>query len=97
LRARGISKHRTTKVSPFELMYGHKVVLPLKISLNAIRFARQNGLSVDGYHDLMMDNIDEVSDNRMMALKEIEKDKFIITKACNKKVNAMSFQVGDLV
>jgi hypothetical protein len=27
------------------------------------------------YHDLMMDNIDEVTDVRLKALKEIEKDK----------------------
>jgi hypothetical protein len=45
------------------------------ISLNAIRFARQNDLTVSDYHDLMMDNIDEVTDKRLIASKEIEKDK----------------------
>jgi hypothetical protein len=52
--------------------------LPLEIrgiSLNAIRFARQNDLTVSDYHDLMMDNIDEVTDKRLIASKEIEKDK----------------------
>jgi hypothetical protein len=39
----------------------------------------------------MMDNIDEVTDNRMMALKKIEKDKLIVDKAYNKKVKAKSF------
>jgi hypothetical protein len=45
----------------------------------------------------MMDNIDEVTDKRMEALEEIEKDKRRVAIAYNKKVKAKSFQVGDLV
>jgi hypothetical protein len=45
----------------------------------------------------MMDNINEVTDKRVMALEEIEKDKIMIAKAYNKKVKAKSFKVGDLV
>ena len=44
-----------------------------------------------------MDNIDEVSDKRMQALKEIENDKLRVARAYNKKVRAKSFQVGELV
>ena len=44
-----------------------------------------------------MDNIDEVSDKRLQALKEIEKDKLQVARAYNKKVRAKSFQVGELV
>ena len=44
-----------------------------------------------------MDNIDEVSDKRLQALKEIEKDKFRVARAYNKKVRAKSFQVDELV
>jgi hypothetical protein len=43
-----------------------------------------------------MDNIDEVTDKRLVALGEIEKDKIMVSKAYNKKVNAKPFQVGDL-
>ena len=49
------------------------------------------------YYDLMMDNINEVSDKRMKALKEIEKDKLRMARAYNKKINIKSFYVGDLV
>ena len=45
----------------------------------------------------MMDNIDEESDKRLQALKEIEKDKLRVARAYNKKVRAKSFQVGELV
>jgi hypothetical protein len=61
LWAHRISKHRATKLSPFELVYGQEVILPMEVSLNAIRLARQNDLAVGDYHDLIMGNIDEVS------------------------------------
>jgi hypothetical protein len=60
------------------LVYGQKVVLLVEISLNAIRFVRQNDLTVGDYHDLMMDNIDAVTSKRVMALREIEEDKIMV-------------------
>ena len=45
----------------------------------------------------MMDNIDEVSDKWLQALKEIKKDKLRLARAYNKKVRAKSFQVGELL
>ena len=91
LWAHRISKHHATKVSPFELVHGQEVVFPVEIDLNAIRFARQNDLVIGDYHDLMMDNIDEVIDKRFVALREIRKDKIIVAKAYNKKIKAKSF------
>ena len=44
-----------------------------------------------------MDNIDEVTDKRLVALGEIEKDKIMVAKAYNKKVKAKSFRVRHLV
>jgi hypothetical protein len=97
LWAHRISKHSATKVSPFELVYGQEVVLPMEISLNAIRFARQKYLTVIDYYNSMMDNIDEVTDKRVIALGPIEKDKIMVARAYNKKVKAKSFQLRDLV
>jgi hypothetical protein len=45
----------------------------------------------------MMDNINEVTDKRIRALKEIEKDKDRVARAYNKKVRPKSLQVGELV
>jgi hypothetical protein len=75
LWAHRISRHGATKVTPFELVYGQEAVLPVEVNLNAYRLAKQNNLSAIVYHDLMIDNIDEVIDIRLKALKEIEKDK----------------------
>jgi hypothetical protein len=45
------------------------------VNLGAYRLAKQNDLSIDTYHALMMDNIDEVTDKRLEALEVFEKDK----------------------
>jgi hypothetical protein len=97
LWAHRISRHGATKVTPYELVYGQEAVLPIEVNLAALRFARQNDLSAKDYHDLMMDNIDEVADKRLMALQSIEKEKLRVAKIYNRKVRLKNFQVGDLV
>ena len=78
-------------------MYGQEALLPIEVNLDAYRLAKQNDLSIIDYYNSMMDNIDEVIDKRMKALKEIEKDKLRVARAYNKKVKDKSFQIGDLV
>ena len=95
--AHRISRHGATKVTLYELVYGQEAVLPVEVNLAALRFAQQNGLSAQDYHNLIMDNIDEVADKRLMALQAIEKEKLRVAKTYNKKVRLKEFQVGDLV
>jgi hypothetical protein len=89
LWAHRISRHGATRVTPFELIYGQEVILPGEVNLTAYMLAKQNELSTIDYHDLVMDNIDEVTDKGLQALKEIEKDKIRVARAYNK--------IGDLV
>ena len=72
LWAHRISRHGATKITPFELVYGQEAVLPVEVNLDVYRLAKQNDLSAVDYHDLMMDNIDEVTDKWLMALREIK-------------------------
>ena len=62
LWAHRISGHGSTKITPFELVYRQEAVLPIEVNLDAYRLAKQNDLSAVDYHDLMMDNIDELID-----------------------------------
>jgi hypothetical protein len=62
LWAHRISKHSTTKVTPFELIYRQEVILPVEVNLDALRIARQTKLSALDYHNLMLNRLDEVSD-----------------------------------
>jgi hypothetical protein len=97
LWAHRISKHSTTKVTPFELIYRQEVILPVEVNLDALRIARETKLSALDYHNLMLNRLDEVSDERVKVLGKIERDKLRVAKAYNKRVKEKSFQVRDLV
>jgi hypothetical protein len=54
-------------------------------------------LSAIDHHNLMLDRLDEVSDERENALGEIERDMLRVARAYNKRVSEKLFQVEDLV
>jgi len=49
LWAHRISRHGAAKVTPFELVYGQEVVLPVEVNLCAYRLAKQSDLSAVDY------------------------------------------------
>jgi hypothetical protein len=93
LWAHRISKHSAAKVTPFELVYGQEVILPVEVNLNDLRIALQNELSAVNYHNLIFNRLDEVLDKRINALGEIERDKFRVAKAYNKRVKENRFRL----
>jgi hypothetical protein len=97
LWAHHISKHSATKVTPFDLVYRQEAILPVEVNLDALRIAPQNELSAVDYHNLMLDRLDEVSDERVKALGEIERRMLRVARAYNKRVKEKLFQVGDLI
>jgi hypothetical protein len=97
LWAHRISRHGASKVTPFELVYGQEAMLPVEINLQTLWVVNQDDLSAEDYGNLMMDRADEVSECRLQALREIEREKLQFAKAYNKKVSEKSFQIGDLV
>jgi hypothetical protein len=86
-----IFKHSATKVSPFELVYAQEVILLVEVNLDALQIARQNELSTVNYHNLMLDKLDKVSDERIKILGEIERDKLRVVRAYNKRVKEKLF------
>jgi transposase InsO family protein len=93
LWAHCISKHIATKVTPFELVYGQEFVLPVEVNLDALWIARQNELSAVDYCSLMLNRLDEASDERVKALGDIERDKLRVARAYNKKVKENHFRL----
>jgi hypothetical protein len=63
----------------------------VEVNLDALRIAQQNELSVVDYHNLMLNRLDEASDERIKALGEIERDKLRVARAYSKKVKEKSF------
>jgi hypothetical protein len=61
-----------------------------------LRIARQNKFSAVDYHNLMHDGLDDVSDERIKALEEIERDKPRVARAYNKRVKKNHFRLGVL-
>jgi hypothetical protein len=49
-------------------------------------------LSAVDYHNLMLDRLDEVSDERVKVLGEIERDKLRVARAYNKRVKENHFK-----
>jgi hypothetical protein len=92
-----VSRHGATRVTPFELVFDQEAVLPVEVNLQGCRVAWQDDLSGEEYGELMMDRLDEVTEGRLEALKEIEKEKLQVARAYNRRVKEKSFQVGDLV
>jgi hypothetical protein len=63
LWAHRTSKDGATKVTPFELVYGQEVVLPIEVNLQSCRVAKQDLSSMSNYTKKMMEGIDDVSES----------------------------------
>jgi hypothetical protein len=84
-------------VTTFVLVYGQEAILPMEVNLDTLRIDRQDELSTVDYQNLMLDRLDEVSDERVNALGDIERHKLRVARAYNKRVKEKSFQVRDLI
>jgi len=67
--------HRSTKVSPYQLVYGHDAVLPWEVKTGSRRLSFQNQLVADDYATLMKDELDDLAGHRLKALISIEENK----------------------
>jgi hypothetical protein len=57
----------------------------------------QNNLIAKEYAALMNDNIEDLTELRLLSLERIKENKTKVARAYNKKVKLKEFQVGDLV
>ena len=53
--------HGSTKVSPYQLVYGHDAVLPWEIKTGSRRVSFQDQLVADDYATLMKDELDDLA------------------------------------
>jgi len=89
--------HGSTKVSPYQLVYGHDTVLPWEIKTGSRWVFSQDQLTADDYAILMKDELDDLAEHRFKALISIEENKKRVAKWYDKKVKAKEFADGDLV
>jgi len=89
--------HVSTKVSPYQLVYGHDAVLPWEMKTRSRRVSFQDQLAANDYATLMKDELDDLAEHRFRALMSIEENKKRAAKWYDKKVKAKEFADGDLV
>jgi len=89
--------HGSTKVSPYQLVYGHDAVLPWEIMTGSRRVSFQDQLVADDYATLMKDELDNLVGHRLRALISIEENKKRVARWYDKRVKAKEFTNGDLV
>ena len=65
------SKKLSINTTPFSLVYGHDAVLPVEVTVQSLRVARQNQLSHTDYGDAMMAKMDDLDEAQVAALNSI--------------------------
>ena len=89
--------HGATKMSPYQLIYGHEAVLPWELKIGSRRVTFQDQLTTDEYSSLMKDELEDVAGHRLNALINVEANKIRIARWYDKKVKVKAFAQGDLV
>jgi hypothetical protein len=86
-----MAPHGVTQTSPYELVYGHRAVLPWEMQSDSRRVVLQKDLSSKDYNDLMMNELEDLHMIGLKALENIEKNKMRVAKYYNKKVKVKQF------
>jgi hypothetical protein len=63
----------------------------VEVNLDVLQIARQNELLAVDYYNLMLDRLNEVSDEWVKTLCEIERDKLRVARPYNKRVKEKLF------
>jgi len=86
-------RQQSTKVSPYQLVYGHDAVLPWEIKAGSRQISFQDQLAADDYATLMTDELDDLAGHRLKALMSIEENKKWVARWYDKKVKVRSLQM----
>ena len=89
--------HCSSKVSPYQLVYGHDALLPWEIKTGSRQILSHDQLTTNDYATLMKDELDDLAGHQLRALISIEENKKRVAKWYDKKVKAKEFADGDLV
>ena len=67
--------HGATKLSPYQLVYGHEAILPWELRLGSRRVTFQDQLIADDYGALMKDGLEDLASHRLNALIMLKQTK----------------------
>lgn len=72
--------------TPFNLVYGQDVMLPVEINLQSLRIQRQNDMLKEDFWNLMFYKINDLDEKKLMALHNICRQKERVSRFFNKRV-----------
>jgi len=72
--------HGATKLSPYQLVYGHEAVLPWELKLDSRRVMFQDQLTADEYSALMKNELEDLAGHRLKSLVNVEANKARISR-----------------
>lgn len=87
----------STRTTPYALVYGHDVVLPIERAVNTLRVRSQPPLASVEYKAAMSQALDEIEQVRSDARGAILCNKEKNEQHYNRRVKLKSFALGDLV
>jgi hypothetical protein len=91
------SKRLSINTTPFSLVYGHDAVLPVEITIQSLRVAKQNQLSHIDYESDMMAEMEDLDEVQVSAFNSIILQKQKVIKSYNRRIRPKTFAIGDLV
>ncbi|KAF7138407.1 hypothetical protein RHSIM_Rhsim07G0159100 [Rhododendron simsii] len=91
------SKKEATNITPYMLVYGHDLVLPMEVTVKSARIAYQNGLTPADYTQVMLIELEDLDEVRLAALDHMLVQKKRVARSYYKHVRRKSFSEGDLV
>jgi hypothetical protein len=83
--------------TPFFLVYGCVVVLPLEIQIPSLRIALATKMTEADNDRLCLQELEALDEKQLQAQQRIELYQARISRAFNKKVKQRVIQKGDLV
>ncbi|KAL6324399.1 hypothetical protein AAG906_013003 [Vitis piasezkii] len=86
-----------TQATPYSLVYGVEVILPLEYQILSLRIAIHEGLTDEDNTKLRLQELEAIDEKQLEAQQCLECYQARLSRAFNKKVHLWSFQIGDLV
>jgi hypothetical protein len=83
-------------MTPYSIVYGGEVVLPLEVKIASLRVAIQEKLNEHELAKLHLKELDNLEE-KQLALQNLEAYQARMSRAFDKRVKRRSFKEGDLV
>ena len=87
----------STRETPFSLVYGMEVVLPVEVQIPSLRIIKDAYLDKDEWIQTRLNQLNLIDEKRLVAVCHGQMYQKSMIKAFNKKVKHQVYQAGDLV